>query len=206
MFCLVPLILELEIEIGYPGPRQRNKRKVCVSFPALSLFLFLITPSHAFRQFQPSQILMRGICQPFWLLPQLCHLNPAVLSRACREATSSYWVSPVQGEGWVRWGYFRALMGLPWTTGHRLDIRKYLLPSLYSPRPSAIGEPITGRNPYLLTLHSKPGPVLGTLYTRSYFHYRTQCFMVCKAFSLPTFMTSLWESRIDFIFILWMGE
>lgn len=158
MFCLVPLILELEIEIGYPGPRQRNKRKVCVSFPALSLFLFLITPSHAFRQFQPSQILMRGICQPFWLLPQLCHLNPAVLSRACREATSSYWVSPVQGEGWVRWGYFRALMGLPWTTGHRLDIRKYLLPSLYSPPPFSHRWAYNWEKPLLVNLTLQAWP------------------------------------------------
>lgn len=101
-------------------------------------------------------------------------------------------------------------MGLPGrkvTTGHRPEVRKHLLPLFYLLlSPFTGGKTISRKKSYhLLTLCCEPGPGDFTYKISLDFHC-TYCFIFCKAFSCLTFTTNFWQSRLDFISILWMGK
>lgn len=98
----------------YPGPRRRDKkRRCCISFPAHSVFLVLITAFHAFRQSERPQILVRPSCPallcsvaPCFGIQFLPVLSTAEVQRGLCFSLGESWVEEGQGA----WGCFRALM------------------------------------------------------------------------------------------------
>lgn len=93
----------------YPGPRQRDKKRCCISFPTHSVFLVLITPSHAFTQSERPQILVRRSCLA--LLCLLCGSRLWDLNPACSQHSRGA-ERPLLFTGWVLGGGGTGCMGM----------------------------------------------------------------------------------------------